>query len=165
MPTIDEVLATVPQGKRLFIELKAAPDAVPLLVDAINASGKPPPQFVVVSFAAEAIARVKRALPQHTAFWISDFKQDQQTGTWSPTVEQLIDTANRIHADGISVRAKEPVDPTFVRMVKNAGLKLHVWTIDSPDLARRMIEYGVDGITTNRAAWMREQLLSAPAGP
>ena len=51
-----------------------------------------------------------------------------------------------------------PVDAAFVARVKRAGLQLHVWTIDDPEVARRMADAGVDGITTNRAAWMRGEL-------
>jgi hypothetical protein len=33
-----------------------------------------------------------------------------------------------------------------------------VWTIDDVAVAKKFAGYGVDGITTNRSAWLREQL-------
>jgi glycerophosphoryl diester phosphodiesterase len=42
--------------------------------------------------------------------------------------------------------------------VKAAGLKLYVWTVNDPAVARRMVEIGVHGITTDRPGWLREQL-------
>jgi len=51
-----------------------------------------------------------------------------------------------------------PIDTASVKQVHDAGLEMHVWTVDDPAVARRMVEAGVDGITTNRAEWMREQL-------
>jgi glycerophosphoryl diester phosphodiesterase len=46
----------------------------------------------------------------------------------------------------------------MAQQIKAAGLKLCVWTVDDLDAARRMVSAGVDAITTNKAAWMREQL-------
>ena len=37
-------------------------------------------------------------------------------------------------------------------------LKLLVWTVDDPVVAKRLAKAGVDGITTNRPRWLREQL-------
>jgi glycerophosphoryl diester phosphodiesterase len=42
--------------------------------------------------------------------------------------------------------------------LKDAGLKVYVWTVDSPVQARRLVKAGVDGITTNRPGWLREKL-------
>ncbi len=46
----------------------------------------------------------------------------------------------------------------LVRAAKAAGQKLYVWTVDDPDEALRLVKLGVDGITTNRPDWLREQL-------
>ena len=42
--------------------------------------------------------------------------------------------------------------------MKAAGLRLYVWTVDDPAVAKRMVGLGVDGITTDRPGWLREQL-------
>ncbi len=158
IPSLEQVLAEVPAGRNLLIEVKAGPEAVPALRKAIESCGKPANQFVVISFKAAVIAEVKKTLPRQKAFWISGLKQDKDTGAWSPTLDQLLATAREIRADGLCIQAQKPVDKAFVAGVKAAGLLLNVWTVDSPDDAKRLIACGVDSITTNRAAWMREQL-------
>jgi len=50
------------------------------------------------------------------------------------------------------------LDEAFARAVKDAGLKLYVWTVNDPAVAKRMAGLGVDGITTDRPGWLREQL-------
>jgi glycerophosphoryl diester phosphodiesterase len=45
-----------------------------------------------------------------------------------------------------------------VRKVKGEGLAVYVWTVDDPDEAQRLIQAGVDGITSNRAAWMSKHV-------
>jgi glycerophosphoryl diester phosphodiesterase len=46
-------------------------------------------------------------------------------------------------------------------MDKANALKLGViaWTVDDPIQAKRLIDLGVSGITTNRSAWLRAQVL------
>ncbi|MBW3630632.1 MAG: glycerophosphodiester phosphodiesterase [Gemmatimonadetes bacterium] len=158
MPALEEVLATIPAGRRCFIEIKEGPDVVPVVARAIAASGKSNDQLVIISFNAETVAESKRRLPGIKAFYLSSFRQDSTTRRWSPTVDELIQTARRIGADGLDLSVNGPVDADFVTRVKAAGLEFHAWTIDDPAVARRMVEAGVDGITTNRAAWMREEL-------
>ena len=42
------------------------------------------------------------------------------------------------------------VDAAFVRVCHNAGLAVHVWTIDKPAEMERLLDLGVDGIMTDR---------------
>jgi len=158
LPTLEESLATIPDAGRCFIEIKVGPEAVPALVQAVRASGKRPEQLVIISFQAATIAEAKRQLPELQAYFLSNFKEDEQTGELTPKVDDLIETAQAIGANGLDLSFKGPIDAEFVNRVKSAGLKMYVFTIDDPAVARSMIAAGVDGITTNRAAWLREQL-------
>ena len=47
---------------------------------------------------------------------------------------------------------------TACRKVRDTGLELHVWTVDDPAEATAMLDLGVDGIMTDRPAWLRELL-------
>ena len=42
--------------------------------------------------------------------------------------------------------------------VKAAGLELFTWTVNSPDVASRLAKLGINGITTDRPAWLRREL-------
>ena len=158
MPLIGDVLATVPQGKRLYLEIKTTAEAVPAAVEAIKSSGKKPEQIVIISFKEDTCAEIKKALPQHKVFFLSSIKQDKQTTQWGPTAQELIATAKRLGVDGLDIQAKPPVDAAFIKKVKDAGLEFYAWTVDDPELASQLIHDGADGITTNRPAWLREQV-------
>jgi glycerophosphoryl diester phosphodiesterase len=158
IPLLSEVLETIPEGKRLFVEVKIGPEAVPVLKKDIEASHKRAEQVVIISFQKAVIAEAKRRLPQHRAFWLADFKRDKKTKRWSPTVDKLISQARAIHADGIDLGYADPFDRACAEKIRAAGFELYAWTIDSPEVARRLIDFGVVGITTNRAGWLREQL-------
>ena len=159
MPLLEEALAIIPPGDhRLFIEVKVGPEAVPELTRCLERAGKPPEQTPVISFDIETVRAARKALPKVKVYWLAAQKQDKATGAWTPTVDELIATAKEAKVDGLDVAAKPPVNADFVKAVKAAGLELYAWTVDDPSDARRLIAAGVDGITSNRAAWLREQL-------
>jgi glycerophosphoryl diester phosphodiesterase len=161
IPTLGEALATVPPEGRCFIEVKSGPETVAVLAEVVRASGVRPEQLAVISFQAETVAEAKRRLPKVKAYYLSGFRQDPQTGAWSPGVEALIARAQEIGADGLDLSCDGPVDADFVQRVHAAGLEVYVWTVDSPEEARRLAAAGVDGITSNRAAALRDELASS----
>jgi glycerophosphoryl diester phosphodiesterase len=42
------------------------------------------------------------------------------------------------------------VSPRFIRHAHQAGLKVQVWTVDEEADMRRLLEWGVDGLISNR---------------
>ena len=155
IPSLAEMLATVPAGKTAFIEVKCGPEAVPELVTVIDAAKLKPAQTPVIAFNAAVIAAVKKARPAVPAYWLVTL--DRKTGQ-PPTAAALVAKAKEIHADGLDLSASPLLDKTYADAIKAAGLKLYVWTVDDMAVAQRMAALGVDGITTNRPAWLREQL-------
>ncbi len=49
------------------------------------------------------------------------------------------------------------VTPALVRRAHEAGLRVHVWTVDTRAQARRVVRMGVDGIFTNRPGRLAER--------
>jgi glycerophosphoryl diester phosphodiesterase len=160
IPLLAEVLAGMPAGKRAFVELKAEGlDLVGAAIGAMKASGHPADAMTAISFHAASIAEFKRRWPDGPkAYYLCEFRPDEATAPWSPTVDELIAAARACGADGLDVENAPPVDQAFVEQVHAAGMPCFVWTEDDPAAARRYADWGVDGITTNRAHWMRGQL-------
>lgn len=157
-PLLGEVLATIPDGKRLFIEVKCGPEVVPELVRELREAGKKPEQTAVIGFSADAMAAVKKALPNIQVYWIANIKPDPKSDKKPLTVDQLIATAKRINADGLDLSVCDTIDKSFGDKVRAAGLKLAVWTCNDPNVARAMQAAGVQSLTTDRPGWMREQI-------
>lgn len=160
LPTLEEALATIPEGGLCLIEVKVGPEAVPALVRAVEASGKTSDQLAVISFNAETLAEARRQLPELPMYFLSGFRRDEETGAWTPSPQALIDQALALKADGLDLSYRGPIDADFIQRLREAGLSIHVWTVDDLDDARRFLELRVDSITTNRAAWLREQINS-----
>lgn len=159
IPTLAEVLASVPEDKYLLIEIKCGPEIVPKLKTALAHAGLKPAQTRVIAFDKQVVAEVKRQLPQLKAYWLVGYKEDEQTGQWKPSRDEVLNTLEEIHADGLDTQGNRAVvDASFAAAVHQRGLELHVWTIDDPDDARYFKRLGVASITTNRPAWLRQAL-------
>jgi glycerophosphoryl diester phosphodiesterase len=151
IPTFDEMLAAVPEGRKVYIEVKCGPEIVPLMLHHLRLLGRDPKLTPVICFNAEVVAAVKKARPDLQAYWLSDLKEPK-------TAESLIAKAKEIGADGLDLKAGPELDQAFADKVRAAGLRLDVWTVNDASLARRMATIGVQGITTDRPAWLRAEL-------
>lgn len=159
MPTMDEVLAVVPAGKKIFIELKSGSELVAPMVKAIDASSLSPEQIVLISFHADAIAECKKQMPHLKALWLCRFKK-KDGGTVPPPVEEVAATLKRIHADGLDAEAvPEYVDEAFLKRLRELGCReFSVWTVDDPKVAQFYARLGAWSITTDRPGWLRKRL-------
>ncbi len=156
IPTLAEALATIPDGKRLFIEIKCGPEVLPELERVLKVSGKAPEQLAIIGFGYETVKDAKQRFPHLPVLWLVSPKKGSQGQ--SPTVDEMIEQTRAAGLDGLDLQFQFPFDAAFVSKFKAAGLKLCTWTVDEPAFARRLAEAGVDGITTNRPGWLREQL-------
>jgi len=161
IPTLEELLATVPMGKRFYVELKYhRPDDLMELKRVVEASSLEPQQIIIICLHIGAIALIKHAIPQCPALWVVAAEQNSRAENycrWRP-VEDLCSTAADLKLDGLDLQAIWPIDTAAVRQLRQAGLQLCVWTVDDPAIARHWIELGIHSITTNRPGWLRNQL-------
>ena len=158
LPTLAEVLATIPDDGRCFIEVKVGAEAIPLVVKAIRESGKRPDQLAIISFQLDAVAAAKQQLPAIESFYLASFKQDTATHLWTPSIDELIRQAKGARLDGLDLSYNGPLDASAVARIRAAGLGLYVWTVDSPEVARKMIDLGVDGVTSNRPVALEREV-------
>ena len=158
IPTLPEVLATVPRRGRLFIELKCGPEGIAEFTGIARNCGRPPTEMVAISFSLKIVGLLKAEMPGMEACWICRFGRSWKTGRRVPTAQELIAAARKVGLDGVDLDARGPVNARLVERLKDACLKVYVWTVDSPATARKLAAAGVDGITTNRPQWLRDML-------
>jgi glycerophosphoryl diester phosphodiesterase len=157
LPTLAEALDTIPDGRRMFIEIKCGPEVLPELERVVKASGRKPAQMAIIAFDYPTAKQAKERLPELQVYLLASFKADKKTGK-IPDLPTLIEKAKAAGLDGLDLDYKFPIDAAFVAKVKAAKLQFYVWTVNDAEAARRLAQAGVDGITTDRPAWLREQL-------
>lgn len=161
LPTLDEQVALLPPGKRLFIELKGGAKSVPALAQCVARTGVAEAVITVISFDFASLVEVRRTWPRISACYLAGHDAAQPAGSLD-RVDALIDRAATAALSGLSLEACWPLTPREADRIKAAGLELHVWTVDDPDLARHWRELGAATLTTNRPGWLREQLQRCP---
>jgi glycerophosphoryl diester phosphodiesterase len=72
--------------------------------------------------------------------------------------DELIEKASDSGLDALDLSASRPLDRTRVARARRAGLKVYIWTVDDVGMARQLAAAGVDGITTNTPARIRQTL-------
>jgi glycerophosphoryl diester phosphodiesterase len=155
MPTLAEVLATVPVGKSVYLELKSGAAIIPGLLAEINRSGLKREQVVVIAFDAELIRAFKQAAPQFKALWLTSLKSGSGAESATPSADTILATLARCRADGFSSSA-QGVTKDLLAAVAGAGYEYHVWTVDDPKEAKAFAGLGVRSITTNVPGPLRE---------
>jgi len=154
IPLLSEALASIPEGKRMFVELKTGSEIVPELKRVVTAAGKQPAQIVFISFDYAACVRAKKEMPKHVVAYISRYKRSTDT----PALESLIKRSTAGNLDALDLDGNGGVSAKEAKQMKAAGLGYYVWTINDPKRATQLIKDGVDGITTDRPDWLRRQL-------
>lgn len=158
IPVLSEVLPTIPEGKRLYVEIKCGPEILPKLKEAFAETGVDGDEITIIAFDYDVIVGAKKLLPEIPAYWLSAPKQNEKTGEWSPSREELIAKAKAAGANGLDLKALPIIDADYVKAVKDAGLGIYVWTVNDAEEAKRLQSAGVDGITTDRPGYLKEEL-------
>lgn len=157
LPTLEEQLALIPAGKRIFIELKAGPEIVPALKATLAKTHLKRSQLVLITFKLPAAKAAKEAMPDLPVQWLLSAPSKDPKKP-SPDLDEAIAQAKAAKLDGLDVNFNFPMDVAAMKKIRAAGLQIHVWTVDDPVVAKRWAALGVDSITTNRPGWLREQL-------
>ncbi|MDC0936880.1 glycerophosphodiester phosphodiesterase [Pirellulales bacterium] len=159
IPTLAEVLDTVPTGKIMLIEIKSGPEILPAVKRILEQTDVPWANLRIISFERDVVERAKQMLPKIESYWLVDFKWDKKLKHWYPSLEHVIGVGSQIGADGLDVRANQPVlTDKFTRLCDQAGFSKHAYTVDEPAVALQLQELGFDSITTNRPGFLRQAL-------
>ncbi len=156
VPALEDVVATVPAGKRLLIEIKSGARAVPRLAQVLARCGKSPGQLAIISFGLRTIVLAKRAMPEHECYLVTALRGRVAFR------KALIRRVKERGLDGID--AHYPASKVFLRRIAESGLKSLVWTVNDSAGARRMAARGAGGITTDVPRRVRAALERPAAG-
>lgn len=155
IPFLEEVIATIPEGRRLYVELKSDKRLVPELEKMLdgNAHRK---QIVFIGFNLEAISACKERMADIPAYWLAGGDRDKITKAYIPIDPAIIQTAKEKKLDGLDLHFAG-VTPELAGKIQTAGLDLAAWTINEPAEAKRLIELGAVSITTDRPDWVKQE--------
>jgi glycerophosphoryl diester phosphodiesterase len=157
MPKLDQILDTIPTGGRLFIEIKAGPEAIQPIRKALAGSRVRSEQIALIAFKRNLLSTAAQIMPDCEASWIVDLRRHQSKPT-ATEAERLANLVRSSGLNGLDLGMDASCDFEIIRLLQEHGLPVYCWTVNDLPLARRLIAAGIDGITSDRAAWLMGRL-------
>lgn len=160
IPTLDEILQTVPDEHRLLIEVKCGPELLPALREIWRRSGRPATQIAVISFEFAVVLAAKRLMPKVPAYWVLGQTPlaAQSDAAEAVPLPSRIEQAKAAGLDGLDLDRRSPFSADYVAAIHEAGLGAYTWTVDDPVEAAQLRDWSLEGLTTNRPGWLRAEL-------
>jgi len=149
IPTLDEVLQTIPNGKQIYIEIKCGVEIISPLLNQLSESNLNIHNVVIISFDTQVIKVLRDSQPQYKSLLLYSCEDNRDT-------DELIADAMKINANGIST--DNETSQLMVEKIISSGLEYHSWTIDDPEVARQLIQWGASSITTNDPETLIKQI-------
>ena len=137
IPTLQEVLAAVPESVHLDIEIKCKGIEPEILATLKN---RPKTTWAFSSFDWSVLETI-RSLDEDAEIWLL---MTAITEMAIAKAKELNATALAVHNDGINAKT--------VKAANDAGLKLVSWTVNDAEEARRVRDLGVIGMCTDAPA-------------
>lgn len=157
-PDLEEVLASVPKGRFVFLEIKCGPEILPFFKNTLENSRLKKAQALVLSFDKHVVKETKKILPGIKTLWLTKYKKERHRKPRCASPGQVAAAALGLGADGVGVLAQKDLGRDFVGTLHEQGLEVHVWTVDDPDQAARYKKMGVESIITNQPGLIHESL-------
>lgn len=158
IPSLPEVLATVPSHGKIIIEIKSSDISAEKLQNDILESNLLTEQVEIIAFSLKTISHLKRILPQYKMLWLVESRPQIYAFLMGTNSNSLITKARKSNLDGINIGDSRCLTGNLIGKLKSAGLLVYTWTVNDPTRAKQLEDMGVDAITTDRAAWMKQQL-------
>ena len=176
IPELPNVLATIPSGRRLFVELKGGDIEAThsAIVSALNRdlreSNSAPESIVLISFYPALLSLVKQSLPDFEAFLVVQQTQDtseagdrvSDIAQWKPSIDEIIDVALSSGFNGVDLQNTAALTDGVINTIHKVNLKSCVWTVNSLNDARRLAIAGIGSLTTDDPRGMIAALNAAP---
>lgn len=150
IPTLDEAFKTAPSDGAFLLDIKEGLDILEPLKISIQKSGLRIDQIKLMSPNINLIKKVREMFPEMVIYKLEFLTN--LNGKYS--AQKL----NELKIDTISVRKVRGINKNFVKSIQNAGIKLFVWTINSPVEAEDLAKAGVDGIISDRPEFLKKYL-------
>lgn len=155
---LSEVLLTVPQGKKLIIEIKSNKKIIPFLREELLQFRGKQDQIQIIGFNHRVVSEAKNRMPQFKVLWLLNLDYSWFTKLTSLSRNILLQKAKKSGLDGIDAFAGSQLTKSLIKKAKSMNLLVYAWTVDDIKHAIQLTKYGIDAITTNRCQWIKSQL-------
>jgi glycerophosphoryl diester phosphodiesterase len=146
---LEEVLAALPDGTICNVELKPTYKLPGILERAVITAiqkEKVRLRILVSCFLTFSLMRIRSLAPEVKVAYLCEHKGviTNQIALGTPTIRP-----DAMHY------GRKMVSERLVRQTHAVGMRVHVWTVNDPEEARRLLDWGVDGLITDDVATVK----------
>lgn len=154
IPSLAEILDTVPQDGKLIIEIKSKHFNLSYLQKELQNSALNHSQIEILSFHRKLLAKLKRIMPQYKALWLLhlDYFWPHWMLCFHP--KKIIRKVKKSSLDGVNLWAGKLITKQIISDFKQEGLLVYFWTINNFKKATRLLDDGADAITSDKASYL-----------
>ena len=156
IPLLEDVLSALPEGKQLFLEIKAGVEMLAPLKEVLDQSPASKKQVILMAFDTEVLKAARDLFPDFVLLMLLIRKRPARKGSWTPPAKDLLDEMTALKLDGLGCCAPGLLhDHEFARQILASGKQLHTWTVNQPANAAKLRALGVASITTDKPGWIK----------
>jgi len=152
IPLLAEILPTIPDGKFLVIEIKAGPEIILPLQQLLQKHPHQEQDIQFISLCEQVMLEILTTFPGYETQRVFEFDLEK------PDPHKLLAYAHQTPFHGIDLERGDYLHYGFVDAVHQLKKKIYLWTVNDRTEAQAYQQMGIDGLTTDRPGWLRQQL-------
>jgi len=156
IPTLKEVLDTIPENGKLIIEIKSDEKIIEPLITLIKNANLKTNQVEIIAFNFKLLAEIKKLIPEYRILWLlgSGFYWSQ----WHIMKKKIKNKLLIHNLDGVNVYEKNLINKKIVSYFQKNGLSIYAWTVNDPAKALKLVKSGINGITSDKPTWLKNKI-------
>ena len=158
IPLLSEVLKESPIDRQIYIEIKTGPEILPALQKLIKSFPAKIKNLRIISFEDNSLKEAKKIFPDIPMYILSEVKWNGKENRFEPDAKKLIALQKEMQVEGFDLEASDEITEEFLAALKKNNSQIAVWTVDDIAKAKKFKSLGVDVITSNRAAYLKEHM-------
>ena len=123
IPTLEEVIDSLPMGKKIFIEIKCGTEIMKPLIHMINLKVKERPELKenisFISFDINVVRSCRSEWPEIEANYLVSYKKIKEISKWTPSENEVFQFLKLSLASGLGSQAnKEVLKQSFIERLR-----------------------------------------------
>lgn len=157
IPTLQEVLQIIPEGKGIYIEIKDDREIfIKKLTEILEQVPISPERIRIIAFNPEVVRLAKKYLPLIKIYWLFSWYFSNKEWLISLAQRKIIRTLKTLNCDGVDLNAAPYVDIRLAKLLHGANLDFCAYDVSNLKDAVKLINLGVHSITTDSPLRMRK---------
>jgi glycerophosphoryl diester phosphodiesterase len=159
IPTLQEVLQIIPEGKGIYLEIKDYHELfIKKLAGILKQYPVPNDKTRIITYNSKSIELIRKYLPGIKVLKLYGCEISKKNYFKFISQGWLIHLLKKVKCDGIDAIAVPFINEKLVKLIRDSNLDFCAFDVENIEDAVKLLNLGVDSITTNSPLKMREEI-------